>query len=354
MGSPVPGDKQIKTLKNRTIIISLLLLFFLMFMLDLFLGSVKIPISDIFHTLFTGKSSKNEYSFIILDFRLPKAAAAILAGIALSVSGLLMQTLFRNPLAGPDILGVTSGASLGVALLVLTSTPFIQSLNQTVAGNWAIIVAACVGAISSLLLVMFVSSRVKDIMVILILGIMIGAAISSVVSILQYFGNENVLKSFVIWTFGSLGHISKVQLLVFAPCIVVGLILAILSVKKLDALLLGEKYATTMGLNIKSTRILIFLSTGILAGSAAAFCGPIAFIGIAVPHISRLLFKTDQHRIILVSTIITGAIVMLFCDIVSQLPGSNMTIPLNSVTALIGIPIIIWIIAHNYKRNLKA
>lgn len=352
MGDSLPGKSKNKSLRNRTIFISLLLLFFIMFMFDLFLGSVNIPLSEIIRTFISGGNEKSEWSVIIFEFRLPKALAAILAGIALGVSGLLMQTLFRNPLAGPDILGVTSGASLGVAILVLGLPSFMTAITQSVAGNWAIILAACIGAIGSLLLVLFVSSKVRDIMVILILGIMIGAAISSVVNILQYFGNEYVLKSFVIWTFGSLGHINKTQLYVFAPCIVTGLLMALISVKKLDALLLGERYAVTMGLNLKATRTIIFISTGILAGSTAAFCGPIAFIGIAVPHICRMLFKTDKHMTILFGTIITGATVLLFCDIVSQLPGTNLTIPINSVTALIGIPIILWIIAHNYKRNL--
>jgi iron complex transport system permease protein len=338
-------------MSKRVLFYLLLFCFISLFVLDLFLGSVNISFPDIIKTLVTGHNSNHELEVVILDFRLPKALAAILAGIALSVSGLQMQTVFRNPLAGPDVLGISSGASLGVALLVLGLPSFFTSNISSILGNWALIIAACVGAAVTLFIILIISSRVRDIMTILILGIMIGAAISSVVSILQYFGSESLLKSFVVWTLGSLGNISKLQIGILSSCIALGLTLSFISVKKLDALLLGEKYAFTMGLNLKRTRLLIFISTSILAGSTTAFCGPIAFIGIAIPHICRIIFKTSEHRILLFATVIAGATILLLCDIISQLPGSNLTIPINSVTALIGIPIVIWIITRNRKQN---
>jgi len=338
-------------MSKRVLFYLLLFCFISLFVLDLFLGSVNISFPDIIKTLVTGHNSSHELEVVILDFRLPKALAAILAGIALSVSGLQMQTVFRNPLAGPDVLGISSGASLGVALLVLGLPSFFTSNISSILGNWALIIAACVGAAVTLFIILIISSRVRDIMTILILGIMIGAAISSVVSILQYFGSESLLKSFVVWTLGSLGNISKLQIGILSSCIALGLTISFMSVKKLDALLLGEKYAYTMGLNLKRTRLLIFISTSILAGSTTAFCGPIAFIGIAIPHICRIIFKTSEHRILLFATVIAGATILLLCDIISQLPGSNLTIPINSVTALIGIPIVIWIITRNRQQN---
>jgi iron complex transport system permease protein len=338
-------------MSKRVLFYLLSICFISLFILDLFLGSVSISFTDIIKTLVTGHNSNHELEVVIFDFRLPKALAAILAGIALSVSGLQMQTVFRNPLAGPDVLGISSGASLGVALLVLGLPSFFTSNISSILGNWALIVAACAGAATTLFIILMVSSRVRDIMTILILGILIGAAISSIVSILQFFGSETLLKSFVVWTLGSLGNISKLQIGILSSCIAIGLLLSFSSVKKLDALLLGEKYAFTMGLNLKRTRLLIFISTSILAGSTTAFCGPIAFIGIAIPHICRILFKTSEHKILLFATIIAGAAILLLCDILSQLPGSNLTLPINSVTALIGIPIVIWIITRNRKLN---
>jgi iron complex transport system permease protein len=335
---------------ERIIFFILFILLIGFFLLDLFLGSIHIPFSEILKTITTGKSSSNEWKVIILDFRFPKAIAAVLAGMALSVSELQMQTIFRNPLAGPDVLGINSGASLGVAILLLGMSAFASFQISSVLGNGAIVIAGCVGAAAALVLIMIVSYRVRDIMTILILGILIGAAISSVVSILQYFGNESVLKSFVIWTLGSLGQISKAQLFILGPCIIAGLLIAFLSIKKLDVLLLGEQYAKTLGLNIKVSRIIVFTSTSVLAGSTTAFCGPIAFIGIAVPHISRIVFKTSKHSVLLLASILIGAIVLLISDMISQLPGTGFTIPINSVTAIIGIPVIIWIIIQNRKK----
>lgn len=330
-------------------LLAVLLVF--IFFLDLFLGSVNIPFLEILRALTTGHSSHHEWEIIIFDFRLPKALAAIMAGVALSVCGLQMQTVFRNFLAGPDVLGINSGASFGVALLVMGMSSFFNPLMIGIIGNWAVVIAACAGALITLLAILVISAKVRDIMTILIIGIMISFAITSIVSILQYFSNEALLKSFVVWTLGSLGHINKTQLTIMCPCVLSGLALSVISVKRLNALLLGENYAVTMGLRIKSTRLLIFASTSILAGSITAFCGPIAFIGIAVPHICRLIFKSSDHKILLFACSLVGAILLLLSDIISQLPGSNLTIPINSVTALLGIPVVVLIIVQNQKRN---
>jgi iron complex transport system permease protein len=340
-----------KKIRSRNSLLFTILGFTLMFFFvaDLMLGSVSIPVKELIKVLFTGNASVNEWKIIVIDFRLPKAIAAILAGIALSISGLQMQTIFRNPLAGPYVLGISSGASLGVAILVLALPVSFLAGFHLVAGNWSVVIASWIGAGLTLMLILFVSSRVRDIMTILILGIMIGSAISAIVSILQYFGNEAVLKSFVIWTMGSLGHISYNQLNVLIPCIVLGVIVAIASAKKLDALLLGERYAISMGLNIKPARFIIFLSTSILAGSITAFCGPIGFIGIVVPHICRILFKTSVHKLLIIASCFVGAIIMLLSDILSQLPGTGYALPINSITAIMGIPVVIWIIIRNQR-----
>ena len=272
-----------------------------------------------------------------------------MAGMALSISGLQMQTIFRNPLAGPYVLGISAGASLGVAILVLGFSSVFALGLFTISGSWALIVVAWLGSAIVLFLILAVSARIKDILTILILGMLFGSAASALVNILQYFSNESMLKSFVIWTMGSLGSVTSSQLNVLIPSVLFGLALSFLSVKSLDVMLLGEQYAKSMGLRIRNVRFLVFTSTSILAGSITAFCGPIGFIGIAVPHIGRLLFKTARHKILIPSSLLIGSIVMLLSDIVSQMPGSDSTLPINSVTAMVGIPIIIWIILKNRK-----
>jgi iron complex transport system permease protein len=329
-------------------VLALLLLFF--FMLDLLLGATSIPFAEIVKSL-AGLSSKPEWNIIVHDFRLPKALAAIFSGIALSISGLQMQVIFRNPLAGPDVLGISSGASLGVAIMVLTVESFIPIEFISFTGSWVIVLAACIGSAITMGIILTVSTRVKDILTVLILGIMIGAAFSSLVSILQYFGNETLLKSFIVWTLGSLGHISWEQLGVMVPVICTGIVLSFMLVKRMNALLIGEKYAQSVGVNLKVTRLLIFITTSILAGSVTAFCGPIAFIAIAVPHLCRMMFKTSDNLILLVSCIFVGGIILLISDIISQLPGSSLTLPINSVTSLMGIPIVIWIIVRNTRKR---
>lgn len=325
------------------------LLVFILFILDIFIGSLLIPVKTIFQALLGTGNINPEIKSIILDFRLPKAITAIMAGMALSISGLQMQTIFRNPLAGPYVLGISAGASLGVAILVLGFSSVFTLGFFTVSGSWALVIVAWLGSALVLFLILAVSVRIKDILTILILGMLFGSASSALVNILQYFSNESMLKSFVIWTMGSLGSVTSSQLNVLIPSVLTGLVLSFFSVKSLDVMLLGEQYAKSMGLRVRNARFLVFISTSILAGSITAFCGPIGFIGIAVPHIGRLLFKTARHKILIPSSLLIGSIVMLFSDIVSQMPGYESTLPINSVTALVGIPVIIWIILKNRK-----
>ena len=338
-------------LKRHIIFIWILLLITLisLFIIDILLGSVRLPIKEVLRIIFTGQSDHPEYLTIIYKFRVPKALTALIAGFALSVSGLQMQTVFKNPLAGPYVLGISAGASLGVALLVMGISTFSVVSQIGVIGNWSIVIAAWLGSGLILFLILIISVRVKDIMTILILGIMFGSATSAVVNILQYFSNESMLKAFIVWTMGSLGGVSLTQLKVLFPSVIIGLLITFMLIKILNAMLVGENYAKSMGLNIRLSRFLIFLSTSLLAGSVTAFCGPIGFIGIAVPHIARIVFKSANHKILLPGTMIIGGIVLLLSDIISQLPGSEKTLPINSITALVGIPIVIWIIIRNQK-----
>lgn len=284
---------------------------------------------------------------ILFDFRFPKAIVALLAGAALSASGLLMQTVFRNPLAGPYVLGVSSGASLGVAIFLL-GLPMLGSAG--LARDLGVAASAWIGAAAILLLVMAVSARIKDIMAVLILGMMFGSAASAFVDVLQYFSNDAALKGFVIWSMGSLGGLSHGQLLIMVACVAAGLLLAALSVKPLNLLLLGEGYARSMGVSIRQVRGVIFLATSLLAGSVTAFCGPIGFVGIAVPHVARMVFRRADHRILLPAAVLVGADMMLFCDLISQLPGTDLVLPVNTITALLGIPVVVMVVV-NSKRG---
>jgi iron complex transport system permease protein len=330
------------------VILSILLLIF--FALDIFTGSLKIDPRETLRIL--AGDSDSQFAVIILKFRIPKALTAILAGIALSVSGLLMQTVFRNPMAGPYVLGISSGASLGVAFVILGFTSVIPSGAVTGLGNWLIIAAACAGAGFVMVIIMLLAIRVKDILTVLILGIMIAGGISAFVTILQYFTSETMLRAYVIWTMGSLGNLTPAQLKILTITILAGTAVSAVTVKMLNALLLGETYATSIGVNIKLARGLVFLATSILAGSVTAFCGPIGFVGIAVPHIARMMFRTSDHKILLPATIITGALIMLVSDIISQLPGSDKVLPVNAVTSLLGIPVVIWVILRG--RAIKS
>ena len=303
-----------------------------LFLLDLAVGAVAVPLGDVWAAL-TGGDCPRATAKIILNIRLIKAVVALLAGAALSVSGLQMQTLFRNPLAGPYVLGISSGASLGVALVVLAG----------VGSSIGIAGAAWLGAAIVLVVIAAVGHRIKDIMVILILGMMFSSGIGAVVQILQYVANDESLKMFVIWTMGSLGDVTFNQLAVLIPSIIAGLLLAVITIKPLNLLLFGEEYAVTMGLNVRRSRGLLFLSTTLLAGTVTAFCGPIGFIGLAMPHVTRMLFRNRDHRVLVPGTVLSGASVLLLCDLVSKL----FTLPINAITALLGIPIVVWVVLRN-------
>jgi iron complex transport system permease protein len=327
--------------RSTTLFIILSLLLVILFFLDLLIGSVHIPLRDILGAIL-GADIDPATRLIVLDIRLVKAIVAILTGMALSVSGLQMQTLFRNPLAGPYVLGINSGASLGVALFIL-GMPLLGIATNSTMSSIGTAGAAWLGSALILAFVASVSTRIKDIMVILILGMMISSGVSAVVQILQYLSNEEALKSFVIWTMGSLGDVTTSQLHLMLPAVLIGLVVSVAVIKPLNLLLLGEQYARTMGLNVRRSRYLIFLSTTLLAGTVTAFCGPIGFVGLAIPHIARMLFSNADHRILLPASALCGAVTLLICDIVSKW----LTLPINTITALLGIPIVIWVVIRN-------
>lgn len=333
--------------KNIILFIGLSVLLIVLFILDLLLGSVNIPGIQVVKTIL-GDSSNPVWHTIIHEFRLPKAITAVIAGAALSVSGLQMQTSFRNPLAGPYVLGISAGASLGVAIMVLGIASFGGSISG-IASSFSLAGAAIAGAMIVLIVVLAVSFRVKDIMTILILGMMFGSAASALVSVLQFFSSESTLRSFVIWTMGSLSSVAGMQLSVFAIVTGIGMLLSLISIRTLNVLLLGDTYAKGVGLNVTLSRVLIFTSTSLLAGGVTAFCGPIGFIGISVPHVARLVFKTANHAILLPGVMILGSIFLLLGDIISQLPGVDFTLPINSVAALLGIPIVIYVVLKNQR-----
>ena len=305
-----------------------------LFLLDLAVGAVRIPLDDVWAAL-TGGDCPQATAKIVLNIRLIKAIVALLAGAALSVSGLQMQTLFRNPLAGPYVLGISSGASLGVALVVLAG----------VGSSVGIATAAWAGAATVLLVIAAVGHRIKDIMVILILGMMFSSGVGAVVQILQYLSKEEALKAFVVWTMGSLGDVTSGQLGLILPVIGAGLVLSVAAIKPLNLLLLGESYARTMGLDTTRSRTTIFLSTVLLAGTVTAFCGPIGFVGLATPHMARMLFGSADHRILMPGSMLTGAALLLGCDLVSKL----LALPINTITALSGIPIVVVVVVRNRK-----
>ncbi len=328
------------------------------FMLSLAVGSVRIPLDEIVAVLLGGDASKPAWATIVLKFRLPKALTAMLAGAALSVSGLQMQTLFRNPLAGPFVLGISSGASLGVALTVLLagvavglggSTTLLAGIS--LAGDTSLALSAIVGSGLVLLLVMSVARKVQSGMTLLILGLMFGYTTSALVSVLIYFSVVERIQAYISWTFGSFGGVTWRQLQVMAPAILLGLAGGHLLMKPLNALLLGETYALSLGLNVRRVRLGIIGSSAILAGVVTAFCGPIGFLGIAVPHLCRSLLHTSDHRLLLPAVTFMGATLALGADIVAGLPGSQLTLPLNAVTALLGAPVVIWVILR--QRNLR-
>lgn len=315
------------------------------FFVNISLGSVNIPIKSVFESLF-GAIENSTWEVIINGVRLPKALTAILVGSGLGISGLLMQTLFRNPLAGPFVLGISSGASLGVAIVILGSGLFGGFFATALVSKWSIIIAASLGSFLVLLAVLAVSNKVRDTMAILIIGLMFGSITAAVVSVLSYFSSAEQLQQYIFWGFGSLGNLSWDELLIFFGIYLVGIVLSIASIKGLNSLLLGDNYAKSLGLNLKQSRLIIILATSLIAGTITAFAGPIAFIGLAIPHLTRQIFKTSNHKILMPAVFLFGAIVMLICDSIAQIPGSDYTLPINAITALVGAPVVIWLLVR--------
>lgn len=318
-------------------------------LINLSLGSVTVPVKEILYSLTGGDVSKDSWRWIIIDYRLPKAITAIIAGGGLAVSGLLMQTLFRNPLAGPFVLGLSSGASLGVALLILGAGVFGGVFGTVLASSWSLVVASALGSFLVLLAVLAVTFKIKDTMAILIIGLMFGSVTAAVVSVLSYFSNAEKLQQFIFWSFGSLGDQSWSGIALLSGCFFVGILLSIFSAKALNALLLGEHYAKSMGLKIKQKTVLIILATSILAGGITAFAGPIAFVGLAVPHLTRQFVKTSNHFILIPAVVLVGAILMLLCDSIAQVPFTEYSLPINAITSLIGAPVVIWLLVRKRK-----
>lgn len=340
--------------KTKTIffLISGLILLVLCLLLNISLGSVSIPVGEIWDGILFDSWQKSAREQIILHYRLPKALVAIFAGIGLSLSGLQMQTFFRNPLAGPFVLGISSGAGLGVAILMLAGSAFGFVFAGEGLSPWAIVFSGTMGAGLVLVLVSLVAWKVRDSMTLLIVGLMFGSAVSAVVSVLSYFSGAEALKLFTIWSLGSLGGLGWMQVSILGLVILVGILPLLLSVKSFNAMLMGERYARSMGINPERLRWQMILSTGLLAGSITAFCGPIAFIGIAVPHLARMLTKTADHRVLFPVSGLIGAILLLLCDTLGQLPGSAQTLPINAVTSLIGAPIVIGLVLRkNFSKE---
>ena len=329
--------------------ILLLLLVIVIWFTNISLGSVSIPFTDIVAIIFGDETVKGSWQNIILDFRIPKAITAILVGSGLSISGLLMQTLFRNPLAGPFVLGISSGASLGVALLILGTSVFGGFFLSIAFSNWAIAIAASLGSFLVLSAVIIAANKVRNTMSILIIGLMFGSFTGAIISVLSYFSEAQEIQQYVFWSFGSLGNLSWDEIGIFFSIYIIGVIGVFAIIKPLNSLLLGENYAKSLGVNVKQSRVIILVITSLLTGVITAFSGPIAFIGLAVPHLAKLIFTTSNHKILIPATALTGALVLLICDIIAQVPTSEFTLPINAITSLFGAPIVIWLLVRKKK-----
>ena len=335
-------------MSKRLLLALLVIVLILAFVINVSLGSVKIPISKTLEVILGSELQNPAWQNIITEYRFPKAFTAIIAGAGLSIAGLLMQTFFRNPVAGPYILGVSSGASLGVALLILGGQSI---LITSLFGNFSLAIAAIVGALLVMLLVVFASTKITDITVLLILGLMFGAAVGAIVNTLQFFSHKDDLRAFVVWTFGSLGDLSWVQLKIMSALVLLAGLFSLFLSKSLNALLLGEEYAKSLGVRINQQRVVIITLTGIIAGAITAFCGPLAFVGIAVPHLARWLSKSNNHNFLLPFSALLGAVFMLLCDSIAQVPGKDISLPINVITSLIGSPIVVLVIFRYRKMK---
>ena len=348
MAPTSPNIERRRTAPILLISIGIVAVGLLLFVMNLCFGSVSIPMKEIWATVFGGDDAS--YRAIVLDYRLPQAITALLAGIGLSVSGLLMQTLFRNPLADPSLLGISSGSSLGVALVVLLGTATGLSVSTlSLWSTFGVTIAAFVGAFAVLLLILALSSRLRSMVGLVLVGIMIAYIAGSITDILKFFSQKEGLHSFVIWGMGSFSNVSKAQLPFFAIAVVAGTIGSFLLFKTLNLLLLGERYAENLGVNIRRSSMLIILASGFLTALITAFCGPIAFLGLAVPHIARFLFKSSDHKLLIPATAFIGMDLALFCNLIARMPFFENNLPINSVTALIGAPIVLWVIFHRQK-----
>ena len=330
--------------KHTLYSLGLVLLAVVLFVLNLLMGSVRIPAADVISILIGDEAGKASWRFIILESRLPQAITAVLCGGALAVSGLLLQTAFRNPLAGPGIFGVNSGAGLGVALVMLLLGGSLSVGSVSISGFVAVLIAAFIGAMAVMALIFFFSTLVRNNVMLLIVGIMTGYISNSAISLLNFFATDEGVKSYMVWGMGSFSGVSMANMPVFVAITLIGLLGAIVLIKPLNALMLGDRYAENLGVNILQVRNWLLVVTGLLTAITTAFCGPVAFIGLAVPHIVRLLFVTDNHRLLMPATILVGAIVALLCNLVCFLPGESGVIPLNAVTPLVGAPVIIYVI----------
>ena len=327
----------------------LVLALLLCVVLNISLGSVSIPFQDTLKAIFGGELANDSWKYIVWNYRIPKACSAILVGSGLALSGLLMQTLFRNPLAGPFVLGISSGASLGAALLIMGSTLFSGFFSYGLVNDISMAVAASIGSFLVLLVVVIVSYRIKDTMALLIIGLMFGSITAAIVSVLSYFTDAEKLQQYIYWSFGSVGNLSWPQLLLLLTIILTGVFLSIFTIKSLNALLLGENYAKSLGVNLKRSRYMIIIATGLLAGGITAFAGPIAFIGLAVPHLTRQIFNTTDHKVLVPAVLVYGAILMLICDTIAQLPTSANVLPINAITSIVGAPVVIWLLVRKRK-----
>lgn len=316
----------------------------MLFAMNLIVGSVRIPLADVCDILFDKFEGKESWKYIVMENRLPQALTAMLCGASLAVCGLMLQTAFRNPLAGPDVFGISSGAGLGVAIVMLLLGGSVSITLFTVSGFLAILTSAFIGAIVVTMIILFLSTMVRNSVLLLIVGLMVGYVSSSAVALLNFFASEEGVKSYMVWGMGNFGGVSMDHMLLFALLCLVGIIASIFLIKPLNIMLLGTQYAESLGINIRQIRNLLLVTVGLLTAVTTAFCGPISFIGLAIPHISRLLFRTDNHQILLPGTVLTGAVIALFCNLVCYLPGELGIIPLNAVTPLIGAPVIIYVI----------
>ncbi len=337
------------TARHKGLLLLLFVLVVLMALVNVSLGSVEIPLKDIFSILFTKGTSQESWHYIILEYRLPKVFTAIFTGSGLAVSGLLMQTLFRNPLAGPYVLGLSSGASLGVAIVIMGASVFGVGTAALLLSKWSLVIASSLGSLLVLIAVLLASAKLRDTMAILIIGLMFASLTAAVVSVLAYFSPAAQLQQYIFWSFGSLGNLSWQEVSILAIFWFVGIVLAIFCVKNLNTLLLGENYARSLGVKISTNRFIIIIATSLLAGSITAFAGPIAFVGLAVPHLIRQVIPTNDHKILLPAVIFGGAILMLLCDIAAQLPGTEYTLPINAITSIIGAPVVIWLLIRKRK-----